>query len=90
MMLSAIGLLHWANGFFTTEGGIEFPLLMAVTAAAVAIAGPYSLDAALDLPVTGALWSGGAIVAGVLAPVVTLVVRQVESRQRGTTRARTA
>ncbi len=44
-----IGQVHWANGFFNTKSGIEFPLLLGVGAAAVGLGGPsaVSVDAAL-------------------------------------------
>jgi putative oxidoreductase len=49
-MVMAIVLAHWPK-VFVTEGGIEYPFVLAVTAIAIAIAGPgaYSLDAVLGL-----------------------------------------
>jgi putative oxidoreductase len=43
--------VHWQNGLFAQNGGIEVPLLNAVVAAAIALTGhgAYSLDAALGL-----------------------------------------
>jgi len=46
-MLGAIIKVHAPNGFWSTANGIEFPLILLVVAAGVALAGPgtISLDA---------------------------------------------
>lgn len=46
-----IFLVHLKNGFFNTKGGLEYPLLLGVAAAAVGIAGPglNSLDNLIKL-----------------------------------------
>ncbi len=51
VMLGAIVTAHKGKGFFNTNGGWEFPLLIALGALAIAIAGPgaYSADAVLGL-----------------------------------------
>jgi putative oxidoreductase len=48
-MLMAIIKVHWRNGMWNTNRGIEFPLLNAFLAAFFGIAGPgaYALDAIL-------------------------------------------
>ncbi len=45
----AIVKVHWAKGLWNQGGGFEYPLLLAVIAAAVGLGGPgrYSVDAAL-------------------------------------------
>ncbi|AFZ67330.1 DoxX family protein [Deinococcus peraridilitoris] len=55
-MVMAIALAHWPK-VFATDGGYEYPLIVAATATALAIAGPgaYSLDGALGLRVPAAL-----------------------------------
>ena len=55
MMINAIVAVHWQNGLWATEGGFEYPLVLAVVAAALALVGPgaYSLDNSL----LG--WNGG-------------------------------
>ena len=46
-MAVAVVHVHWANGFFWTKGGFEYPLMWMMLALALAIrgAGAYSLDA---------------------------------------------
>ena len=46
-MVMAISMVHWRNGFFNSNRGIEFPLQLLAAAVAVGVAGPgaYSLDA---------------------------------------------
>lgn len=46
-MLVAIIKVHWAKGFFTTQGGYEFPLVLLANAFALGLSGPgaYALDA---------------------------------------------
>jgi len=39
-MLGAITFVHAKNGFSVAEGGIEWPLLLAATALAIALTGP--------------------------------------------------
>src|SRR5262245_29590423 len=50
-MIVAIATVHWANGVFAQNNGFELPLLYAVVAAGLALAGygAYSIDAALQL-----------------------------------------
>jgi putative oxidoreductase len=50
-----VARVHWANGFFSTRGGIEFPLALGVVCAAICLAGPgeLSVDAAGGFGITG-------------------------------------
>ena len=50
-MSVAIIKVHWRNGFFNHDGGIEFPLTLAVTAFVIGLIGPgrHSLDRALGI-----------------------------------------
>ena len=43
--------VHWANGFFNTKGGIEFPLVLLAGVIGIALTGPgsISVDALLEL-----------------------------------------
>lgn len=78
MIVAAISV-HWHNGLFVTSNGIELPLLYAAIAVSAALTGPgaYSLDGAIGL--TG-FWtpelSWAAVVIGIIAAIVNLVVRR--------------
>lgn len=88
-MLVAILTVHVTKGFFNTNGGYEFPLLILGGALALSIMGPgaYSLDGVLRLSlpepeawiVFGLVSVGGAIAA--------LASRRVGRRSRGVGRA---
>src|SRR4051812_13843133 len=49
VMVVAIGSVHARNGFFASDGGYEYPLLIWATAVALATIGPgrFSIDHAL-------------------------------------------
>ena len=70
VMIVAIATVHLSKGFFNSDGGYEFNLLIAAAAISLAIVGPgsYSIDNALDLSLTGLEWGlvafGAAVVAG--------------------------
>jgi putative oxidoreductase len=71
VMLNAILSVHWSKGIWNSNGGLEFPLVMAAVAAAVSIAGPgrFSLDRALGIPVGRPVWQVGGILLGVVSGV---------------------
>ena len=79
-MVVAIFTVHYANGFFNTKGGYEFPFVILATMLGVSITGPglYSVDGLVRLhlpePVT---WIVVAIGAGLSAVVA------LESRRFG-------
>lgn len=77
VMLNAIWTVHWKNGFFNGNGGVEFPLVLLTTAVAVAAIGPgrYSLDRAFhwDDNISGAWWGAGVLGAALLISLVTVV-----------------
>jgi putative oxidoreductase len=66
---------HLPKGFFSTRGGLEFPLVLGTAALAIGVLGPgvVSLDAALGLTFDPGLRIGLAI-AGVLAGCFALAV----------------
>jgi len=70
VMDQAVRTLHWDKGFFSTEGGYEYNLVL--TAAAVALAdagpGPWSLDRALGTERSGPFWALAALAAGLAGP----------------------
>lgn len=78
VMVGAIAAVHAAKGFFITDGGIEYALLLAVVAAALAFIGPgdVSLDAALGWTLAGAAWGLGAVGTGSLVAGVVLAARR--------------
>jgi putative oxidoreductase len=82
VMLNAIIVVHWPKGFFNTNGGLEFPLVLGTVAVAVTALGPgrFSIDRAIgwDDNITGAWWALG--VAG-LALVISLVTSGVVKRR---------
>ena len=71
MIVAAI-TIHWANGFWNTKGGIEFPLVVgggALTLGLVGFGG-WSLDAAIGLTVPDWIvqgWTGLVILGALLA-----------------------
>ena len=78
MVVAAISV-HWRNGLFATNGGIELPLLYSIAAVRFAMTGPgrYSLDALLGLHwawTTRVIWL--ALAAGVLGGVGNLALRR--------------
>ena len=77
-MFMAIVRAHWKNGFFNTKRGLEFPLQLLAIAVAVGVAGPgdYSLDHALGIAWSGAVF-GILVAAALLVDVIgLLLIRQ--------------
>jgi putative oxidoreductase len=70
VMSQAIRTVHWAKGFFVTEGGYEYnlALIASVTALADLGPGPLSLDRALGTERSGPLWALAALGAGLAGP----------------------
>ncbi|HEX7737278.1 MAG TPA: DoxX family protein [Ktedonobacteraceae bacterium] len=78
-MLMAVLKFHWSKGFWGTQGGYEYPLVLGLLGAVLALVGPgsYSLDALIGfsfaVPVVWVLL--------VLAALV-VIVGVLTSRQR--------
>jgi putative oxidoreductase len=77
VMFVAIVSVHWTKGFFTQNGGFEFPLALASAAVALAFAGPgaLSLDHVLGLSWQGETWGLAALGAGLLMGAAPLLAR---------------
>jgi putative oxidoreductase len=79
VMIVAMGSVHWKNGVFAANNGVEVPLLYATAATALALIGPgaCSLDVILGL---GALSTPTVqitvLVVGVLGGFVNLLARR--------------
>jgi len=86
-MLVAIVKVHFEKGFFGTNGGYEYPLVLGSTAVGLAFTGPgtISLDAILGLPFAGVKWGLVALGLGVLGALPPLASRSVTSAGRATT-----
>src|SRR5437763_215874 len=75
VMLNAVALVHFKNGFWAGKGGYEFNLVLLTVAVAVSATGPgrFSIDRALrwDDNLSGLWWGvgvfGGAVVLALLA-----------------------
>jgi putative oxidoreductase len=76
VMLNAIGTVHVRNGFWNSNGGIEFPLLVWASSVALAATGGlrFSLDAWLGWAdnLGGLWWAVGVAVVGALVSLVTV------------------
>ena len=75
-MLVALITVHWAHGFFSQEGGIEFALALAAASAAIALTGfgRWSIDALVGIVAPDWLIVA-ALIASVAGVVVTLLLR---------------
>ena len=80
VMVNAMGAVHWRNGLWVTDGGIEYPFVVAAVAAGVAFtgAGAFSLDNALDLQLGGGGWGIAAVAVGLASGFALLRSRQIE------------
>jgi putative oxidoreductase len=80
VMVVAIGSVHWRNGFWVSNGGYEYNLVLWTVAAAVAATGPgrFSIDRALgwDGALSGVWWGVGVLVASIAGGLLVLSTRQ--------------
>jgi putative oxidoreductase len=80
VMLTAIGSVHWPNGFWASGSGYEYNLVVWATAVALAATGPgrFSFDRLLgwDDNLSGLWWGVGVLaVSGIIAGAVLLLGR---------------
>jgi putative oxidoreductase len=93
VMVTAIITVHGTKGFFTSDGGYEFNLVLIAVAFALAGVGPgaWSLDNAIDITWTGTGWALVALGAGLLGGIGAVVQgRATSASQAGRTPAATA
>jgi putative oxidoreductase len=84
VMFVAVAAVHFKHGYFNSNQGYEYNLLLVVVALSVTIigAGPLSLDAALGLRDAGPLWGLGALVVGIIGGAVQLATRRAPAPQQ--------
>jgi putative oxidoreductase len=70
VMDKAVRTVHLSKGFFNTDGGYEYNVVLATTALAIADLGPgpWSLDRALGTERSGPAWALAALAAGLSGP----------------------
>jgi putative oxidoreductase len=85
VMLVAIAVAHWNNGFFNMNGGFEFPLLLALAGIAIAFSGPgaWSLDHLFGWTLGGTEWGVGALVLAAISASAIVGARSVRMERRG-------
>jgi putative oxidoreductase len=83
VLFTAIVSVHWGKGLWSSSGGSELPLTLAMGAAAIAFTGPgrFSVDAALGSELAGTAWGLGALGLAVVSATATLLSRTVLARQ---------
>lgn len=91
VMLAATVVVHWDKGFFNTEGGYEFPLVLGTSALATAFsgAGRWSLDHLFGWTLGDEAWGVAALVLAVVAAAGAVSARSVRMA-RGSRRPVTA
>jgi putative oxidoreductase len=70
--------VHWKAGFFATQGGYEYTLVIGLAALSLAFTGPgaLSLDSLLGLELAGARWGLAALAAGAIGGALPLLMRR--------------
>ena len=78
VMLVAIATVHWRNGFFNSNGGFEFNLLIVAAAVALASTGPgeISIDHLVGWSIAGPEWGLAALGLAAVAAGSVLAMRQ--------------
>lgn len=85
VMTAAVLTVHLKNGFFNTNQGFEFNLVLVAALFALAGVGrgAWSLDNALAIDMTGAAWALGALGAGLLGGIAMVLGGRFASHERG-------
>ena len=86
VMLVAVVSVHLPKGFFVSDGGAEYNLVIMAAVAALAFTGPgaYSLDAVEGLELSGWLAGVIAVAAGLMGGAGALATRRTAPVPRGT------
>jgi putative oxidoreductase len=84
VMLVAAVSVHIKKGFFITNGGYEYTLVLGVSGLTLAFTGPGSLsfDALLGYSRSGAFWGLAALLVGVVGAVVPLMQQRAAPVQQ--------
>jgi putative oxidoreductase len=84
VMTNAILSVHLPKGIWNSEGGLEFPLVMATAATAVVFtgAGKWSLDRAFGWELSGWKWGLAAVALGLVVGVVLFAASAGRTRRR--------
>ena len=84
VMFVAVSTVHVKHGYFNSNQGFEYNLLLATVALSVTIigAGAFSADAGLGLRDAGPLWGLGALVAGLAGGAGQLATRRAPAAQQ--------
>jgi putative oxidoreductase len=94
VMFVAIATVHWSKGFFNTNGGYEFNLLIVAGAIALAFTGPgtISIDHLASWSLAGTGWGLAALGISVVAAGSVLAMRepQPENAPKGKSREETS
>lgn len=87
IMINASVAAHGAQGLWAENEGYEYPLVLAVVAAAVALmgAGSVSVDAAIGWSLHGLGWGSVAVLIGAVSALVVLSTRRAPARQESQT-----
>src|SRR3954465_14777734 len=82
VMTAAVITVHLKNGFFASNQGFEFNLVLAAALFALAGvgAGGWSLDAALGIDMTGTAWALGALGVGLIGGIGAVLSGRLASR----------
>ena len=85
VMTAAVLSVHLKNGFFNSEQGFEYNLVLVAALFALAGigAGGWSLDNALGIDMTGIAWALGALGAGLLGGIAAVLGGRATTRHAG-------
>lgn len=82
-MLMAVLKFHWSKGFWSMKGGYEYPLVLAILGALLALTGPgnYSLDALFGFALATPLVWTVLVLAALVVLIGIATSRQVTAKQ---------